>query len=246
MVNKELKAKGIRIGRNSLHNLCAREGILVKQRKRRRPATTDGNGHGLAPDYRTGYVPEKALKLWSTDITYIALKDGTFCYATMIVDEYSHLIVGYHISRRMQARDVAVAVEMAVRNHLKHTSKKKPGPILHSDRGSQFKSNLYINLLKEHHIIRSMTQNGDPQENPVSERLNGIVKCEFLDGMEFETLEELCLAAERSINIYNTRRPHSSISMLTPAEAHYGQHKELKRLWRKPMEKYSLPEFDSS
>lgn len=237
MINKELKTKGISIGRDALHKLLSREGLLVVQRKRRRPAGTDGNGLAVAPDYRTGNPPTRILQLWCMDITYITMWDGSFCYATFILDEYSHLIVGFCVSERMLAVQVIEAVGLAGRGHLAGATEENPGPFLHSDRGGQFKSHVYINLLGQYHMTRSMTQNGDPQENPVSERLNGIMKDEFLGDMGYKTIEAARLAVAGAVATYNTRRPHSSISMLTPSEAHCGGHKDLKRLWDTPGKK---------
>ena len=103
--------------------------------------------------------------------------------------------------------------------------------IHHSDRGVQYCSQKYVDLLQKNGIAISMTENGDPLENAVAERLNGILKQEYLDMDQVDTIDQAIVALDRAVALYNGERPHSSISMFTPDEVHFGS-LAVKRTWK--------------
>lgn len=225
------KEQGIKIGRDALYNLLRANHLLVLRRKKYRPATTNGDGKSIYEDLRKELKISSIHQLWSADITYLTVRQGPtkHCYATFIVDEYSHLITGYIVAEDMTAQSTLKALKMAIKLY---PPPKESKLIFHTDRGSQFKSAIFQNYLAEHAIQPSMTQDGKPEDNPVSERLNGILKQELLDGDTFEDYEQAKQMVLRAVRIYNTRRPHRSCQMLTPQQAHNKGSGPLKKLWK--------------
>jgi len=211
-----LKAEGIiHIGRDKLFSVLRQEGLLVS-RKRKYTITTNSK-HWLRkyPNLIKNIHPERPEQLWVADITYIDTHDGN-AYLHLITDAYSKRVMGYELSDNMEAASTLKALKMA----LSKRKYKASELIHHSDRGLQYCSKLYTDCLKENDVIISMTENGDPYENAVAERVNGILKDEF--GLS-DTLESIMQAKEltaQSIIIYNNLRPHLSCSMLTPNQMH--------------------------
>ncbi len=151
------------------------------------------------------------------DITYIDTLDGN-AYLHLITDAYSKQIMGHELCDNMEAASTLKALKMALNNRKYKTSDL----IHHSDRGLQYCSKLYTKCLKENNIAISMTENGDPYENAIAERVNGILKDEF--GLYDKFILQAKELARQSIEIYNQIRPHLSCSMLTPYQMHQ-QHK---------------------
>lgn len=231
-INKELEEGSI--GRDKLYSLLRSENMLVRKRKRYHPKETDGNGESIYPDLRKGLKVERINQLWCSDITYIELRTKErHCYLICITDEYSHLIVGYNIGLRMRTAELLEALKEGLNSELKKGEEEFNEPLIfHSDRGSQYKSNGFQAICKKHNIISSMTERGKSYENPVAERLNGILKNELLTQDSFDSFEEAKKAIERVIKIYNEKRPHLSCNLLTPKEAHEENGGPLKKLWR--------------
>jgi transposase InsO family protein len=186
----------------------------VRKRKRSRPQTTFSS-HWLRKysNLIIGLVPQAANQLWVSDITYIQLEEG-FAYLSLITDAYSHKLVGFYLSQDLSAGGCIRALEMALKNN-----PVRQGLIHHSDRGLQYCSYGYVKRLQEHSIAISMTQKGDPLENALAERVNGILKDELLE-TTYATFSQAQVAVATAISIYNHQRPHSSVDMLTPVEAH--------------------------
>jgi len=238
----KLEQKGVKIGRDQLGRLLKANGLILRQRKKHRPASTDGDGNSIYPDLRKGMEVLDINQLWSSDITYLELEQaGPFCYCTLVVDEKSHLIVGYHLARNMTAKETLKALEMAVASQVAAEGHFNHRLIFHSDRGSQFKSGLFWQYQKDKKIRRSMCEQGKSSENPVAERLNGILKHELLIEERFRDFAHAQEALARAIHIYNEQRPHLSCDYLTPQEAHQPGLGPLKKRWtgrkaRKPVE----------
>lgn len=216
----------ISIGRDALFNLLAEHKLLIKKRKRRAPITTHSN-HWMHkyPNCIIGFVPTQAHQLLVSDITYLRLCAGSFAYLSLITDVYSHKIVGYYLSKDLGAEGCIKALKMALKQLPAEAS-----PIHHSDRGSQYCSFEYVRLLTNRQATISMTQDSDPRENAVAERLNGILKDELLPEV-FESFSKAQVAIAEAVSVYNTIRFHSSVSMLTPIEAH-AQTGLLERKWK--------------
>lgn len=222
------------IGRDRLFRLLKQNKLLVRRRKKYRPQMTNGNGESRYPDLRKGLKVDKINQLWCSDFTYISLlSKQRHCYLVCITDEYSHLIVGYHLDLRMRTRELLIALNMALIEQLEEGQVRFKAPLIfHSDRGSQFKSDEFQKRCHEHNIISSMTAKGKSHENPVAERLNGIIKNEILVEDSFANFELAKKAVDKAIKIYNEQRPHLSCNLLTPQQAHQQNNGPLKKLWK--------------
>jgi transposase InsO family protein len=215
----------IAIGRDAMFDLLATHKLLIRKRKRRVPVTTFSD-HWMRkyPNLIVDFIPTAPNQLWVSDITYITLKDD-FAYLSLITDAYSRKIVGFYLSETLSADGCIKALLMALKNN------PQLGRLIHhSDRGSQYCCADYVSILDKHFIKISMTQSGDPLENAIAERVNGILKDELLEKI-YINYQEAKQAIAAAISIYNYQRPHSSIDMLTPIEAHLREG-ELKRRWK--------------
>lgn len=160
----------------------------------------------------------------------------------MITDAYSKKIVGYHLHTLLANDGALIALEMALKNR----TRKENNLIHHSDRGVQHSSFDYVRTLLENNIRISMTENGDPYENAIAERVNGILKTEFKLNRLFRIRSEAIMAVETSIAAYYLKRSHMSCDYLTPEEAHQGQLK-LVKCWklRKPKQTIANQETET-
>lgn len=218
----------IKMGRDHLFDLLAANHMLI--RRRRRNFVTTNSRHWLRkyPNLIRNFVPTSPNQLWVSDITYWGI--GRFnTYISFITDAYSHKIVGYNLADNMEAIESVKALQMALkalREPLSHL-------IHHSDRGTQYCSYPYVKLLKENGIEISMTESGDPLENPVAERVNGIMKNEYLHAKGINSKREAMEYLTKAIQLYNAERPHLSIGKNTPDEVYYHQNVHpIKRLWK--------------
>lgn len=213
------------IGRDAFFNLLSDRSLLVRKRKRRKPITTFSD-HWMRkhPNLIEGFYPTAPNQLWVSDITYIVVGDG-FAYLSLITDAYSRKLVGFYLSLDLSAEGCIKALLMAL--------SKNPdlGKLIHhSDRGSQYCCSDYVGILNDNFIRISMTQNGDPRENAIAERVNGILKDELFEKI-YANYGQAVKGISVAISIYNHQRPHSSIDYLTPIEAHF-RSGELKRRWK--------------
>lgn len=203
----------VEIGRDALYDLLREHSMLVRRRRRRGPRTTfSAFWMRRYPNLAREFAPVASNQLWVSDITYIRIKEG-FAYLSLITDAYSRKIVGYHLNGDLSAKGPATALRMALRNN-----PKREGLIHHSDRGLQYYSGKYMKLLGAD-IRVSMSEKSDPLENAIAERVNGILKQELL-AKSFSSLAEARRQIGQAVTTYNHLRPHLSIDMLTPAEAH--------------------------
>lgn len=206
---------GIDVGRDKLFDILERHGLLVRQRKHRTRTTFSGHGLPTYPDMRKGFVPDGINQLWVSDITYIWLGDR-FHYLFLITDAYSKKIVGWEIADNMRHENAVTALKMALKQ-----CRKGDKPIHHSDKGLQYCAKKYVSMLHRRKMTISMTEGYDPRDNGIAERVNGILKEEFLKYLEVTTdnIREMLI---KIITAYHTRRPHLSLGMLTPEEVHRG------------------------
>ncbi len=220
-----LTAHQIQIGRDGLFELLSAHRLLIRKRYRRIPQTTFSD-HWLRK-YPNLIIDMPILRpnaLWVSDITYVPLKTG-FGYLSLITDAYSRQIMGYHLSLNLLAAGCVKALKMALKKLPQNSML-----IHHSDRGCQYCSTEYIEQLQSRHIAISMTQNSDPRENAIAERVNGILKQELLEKC-YHSFEQARSAVTKAVQIYNHERPHYSIDMLTPFQAH-NMTGEMKRHWK--------------
>jgi putative transposase len=226
MMGPFMKEHDIYIGRDLLFDLLRENDLLVTRRRRSQPRTTDSN-HWMRryPDLIRDVTLNRADELWVSDITYIRLTKKKFGYLSLVTDAYSRKIVGFCMNIDLTADGPITALEMA----LKGRTGNEP-LIHHSDRGSQYCGDGYISLLKAGRIDISMTQSGNPRDNAIAERVNGILKQELLEEVYLNIKQAQC-SAVIAIDTYNRIRPHSSVDMMTPEKAHL-QTGPIKRQWR--------------
>ncbi|UXE68759.1 MAG: IS3 family transposase [Chryseotalea sp. WA131a] len=219
-----LTAHGFKIGRDAMFDLLADRGLLVTKRKRRGPVTTlSKHRFKKYPNIVRDFIPVAPNQLWVSDITYIHLNEG-FAYLSLVTDAYSRKIVGFYLSEGLSARGPLAALKMALASTPLHD-----GLIHHSDRGVQYCCDGYVKLLEQHGVKISMTEKGDPLENALAERVNGILKQELLEEAfpDYATAQkEVAIAC----STYNHLRPHGSIDNLKPAQAHQ-QSGPIKKRW---------------
>jgi putative transposase len=220
-----MKQHSISMGRDALFSLLRFHGLLISKRRFNKPKTTNSQ-HWLKkhPNLIKGLTPIMAGGLWVSDITYIELCNDN-SYLSLVTDAYSRKIVGYHLSDQLTAAGTVAALEMAIQ-----ACGNTEGLIHHSDRGSQYCCNDYIEILQDNDISISMTQSSDPRDNAIAERVNGILKAELLEDV-YADINVARSAIRQAVDTYNYLRPHSSIDMLTPALAH-SKFSYLKRQWK--------------
>lgn len=230
LIQDDLKELGIKIGRDVLFNFLRAEHLLIKP-KRSYVKTTDSK-HWMKkyPNLVKQIELTGPEQLWVSDITYIKTDNGHE-YLSLITDAYSKKIMGYELLNNLSTAGPLQALELAIKNRI-YTNQL----IHHSDRGLQYCSAEYIGKLKENNIKISMTENGDPYENAIAERINGILKYEFLIIDGFKNHFQAMAVISQSIDIYNQSRPHLSCQMLTPNKAHLQQKIQLKK-WKKKTSK---------
>lgn len=222
MYCKEIKGND-RLGRDRFEDLISRHNLNVRTRVRK-PRTTDSR-HGLPvyPNLVYSFIPSAVNQLWVSDITYMPVWLGeteyTFCYISLIMDAYSHEIIGWAVGKTLEARYTAEALQMAFGKLEGVDEGIIRNLIHHSDRGVQYASSEYITLLESKSIRISMTENGNPKDNALAERINSTIKNELLKDMRFKSISEVCEALRKAVDFYNTRRPHMSLDWMTPEEA---------------------------
>lgn len=200
-------------GRDSTYSLMRTHG-LIRPRKSLRTRTTITVYKLEYHDLIKGLAIDHPNQVWVADITYIRLCTGGFVYLALVTDYYSRKIVGWDLSASLSLDGALNALKMALSALPSHSI-----PIHHSDRGCQYYSKAYTELLKKFGMQISMYTDGDPRNNAVAERINGTVKNEMLEGYSFGSLEEALAVLPERIRVYNTVRPHRSIDFLTPEEA---------------------------
>ena len=221
-----LRQESIKIGRDKLFEILGRNGLLVRRRRARVLTTQSFHWLRKYPNLIREMHVNRPNQLWVSDITYIATTEG-FMYLFLITDAYSRMILGYKISSNLKADNAILALQMALRSQPTSVTNL----VHHSDRGIQYCSSGYVSILKSNSVLISMTENGDPLENAIAERVNGILKDEWLYDMSPIKKEHIENTMSKIVMIYNSERPHMSIDMLTPKEAHQ-QSGMLKRRWK--------------
>lgn len=213
LLKSKLRAHGIKLGRDALFDYLRNERLLVRP-KRNFTKTTDSK-HWMKkhPNLLKDYKPRHPEDVLVSDITYIQSDEGVH-YLSLVTDAFSRKIMGYELSNEMKATDVVKALDMAMK-----ARRYRCSCIHHSDRGLQYCSSIYQDRLKSGAISPSMTDGYDCYQNALAERVNGILKQEFLL-YECKDIQELEQLVKESISIYNDMRPHLSLGMRTPNEVH--------------------------
>lgn len=214
VLQSKLASHKISIGRDYLFDLLSEHGLLIRRRKRK-VITTDSK-HWMHK-YSNLIKPISVTRpeqIWVSDITYIRMINQ-WGYLSLITDVYSRKIMGYSFRNDLAAEGCIDALKMALNNRIYNQQL-----IHHSDRGSQYCSQQYVKLLLENNIGISMTENGNPYENALAERMNGIIKTEFNLYNSQLGFEQTGNLITKSIHAYNNLRPHASCDYMTPDETH--------------------------
>ena len=206
----------IKLGRDQLFDILSTYKLLVRKRKRKMTTTQSYHRFRKYPNLIKEMTVKGINQLWVSDITYLKIM-GRFVYISLITDAYSRKIIGFHVAQTLETMNSIKALKMAIAG-IKRCSSH--AIIHHSDRGIQYCSQEYVKLLQDNKILISMTENGDPLENSIAERINGIIKEEYLDHYKDTTIEQIQKRLKRAVSLYNNERPHMSCSMLTPGEVH--------------------------
>lgn len=224
LLQPALQKHNIKVGRDGLFDLLREFGLLVKLKRYKHYTTDSKHQFYKYPNQIKDMMINKSNQLWVSDITYIETA-SKFNYLFLVTDAWSKKIVGYNLSTGYSAQGATAALKMAFNNN-----KISTGLIHHSDRGIQYCSKEYTLLLKKKKAVISMTENSDPYENAIAERVNGILKTELLKARyDNEYLAQK--AIRKAVTIYNTKRPHLSIGLLTPQKAHTTK-ATFKKLWK--------------
>jgi putative transposase len=215
---------GLKIGRDKLADILRENGLLIVKNGRKVLTTYSKHRFYTYPNIVKGLVLITPNQVWVSDITYILTWNG-FVYLSMITDAFSRKIVGWAVHKTLATEGCLKALQKAL-DTLPQTTK---GLIHHSDRGVQYCSNAYIQMLVKRKIGISMTHNGDPYENALAERMNRTIKEEMLDNQSFRNIQEAQAKIEKAINNYNQIRPHWSLKLKTPNQVHKNEQKKVSK-----------------
>jgi putative transposase len=212
-----MQERNIKMGRDALFHLLRQARLLVLPRRAYHKTTNSHHRFYKHPNLlKSGtqqVTPSRPEEVWVADITYLPTQTQN-TYLSLVTDAYSRKIVGYHVDDHMQTSAVGKALKMAVNRR-----QQKLPLIHHSDRGIQYCSAEYQSIHKKHQITCSMTDGYDCYQNALAERVNGILKNEFLLNKP-KDLEEARKMVKQSIKIYNEQRPHLSLKYKTPDAVH--------------------------
>jgi len=215
MLRKDIHEISPHFGRDKFFGLLRQHGLLV-ERKRQYHKTTNSYHHF----HKYGNLIKELSftrpnQVWASDITYLRTEKG-FVYLSLMTDMYSRKIVGWSLSDSLSIEGVIMALKKAVRENPIQNSL-----IHHSDRGVQYCSHEYVKLLTKNKILISMTEENHCYENAMAERVNGILKDEYLLDITFKDFENVKKACKEAIGLYNTRRPHWALEFKTPEQVHH-------------------------
>lgn len=234
----EFENYNLKVGRDKLFSILRANNMLVKTKKSYHKTTDSKHWLKKHKNMIMSMEITKPEQVWVADITYIPTTEG-HNYLSLITDAYSKQIMGYHLSEDLRTEGPLKALQMAVGN------RRYKGEIIHhSDRGLQYCSAEYQNLLAENGIIPSMTESYDPYQNAIAERVNGILKDEFNLTLGLKNHLQAIEVIKESISIYNQERPHLSCWMLTPNQMHL-QSSLIPKKWKKKTSKTSALEVQN-
>lgn len=209
-----LEEEQLKIGRDKLFNILREHKMLIGRKKASCRTTNSYHRFYKYSNLIRDIVVSKPNQVWASDITYIRTIKG-FCYLALITDMYSRKIVGYDISNSLELSGCLRALNKAL-----YKVKSTKGLVHHSDRGIQYCSNQYVNVLKRNNIRISMTEENHCYENALAERVNGILKDEFYLDQCFFSEQHAKRATKNAIKLYNNKRLHLSLGYKTPNMVH--------------------------
>lgn len=206
----------LKIGRDKFFDILRANHLLITPKRSYHKTTNSYHRFKKHKNLIKDYQCEKPNNVWVSDITYLGNRENP-AYLSLITDAYSKKIIGYDVSDSLATESCLKALKMAIRKV------GDKGLIHHSDRGLQYCSDDYQQLLKRHKIRCSMTQESDPYENAIAERVNGILKQEYeIDKFNVD-LKTRRILVKQAVKKYNELRPHLSNHYLTPEQMHQQQ-----------------------
>ena len=221
LLKPEFEKLDCQLGRDALFHLLREHGLLIKSSKRGHRTTCANHRFYQYPNRITDLVVDRIHQVFVADITYLQTLDG-FVYLALVTDLFSRKIVGFNVSDSLSVEGVLSACKMAIK------PVTKPDTLIHhSDRGVQYCSHPYTQLLESHGVQLSMTQNGDVYQNAIAERVNGILKIEFLLNHTFGSIQQATANAKQSVAIYNNERPHLSLGYQTPQHVYHKSQRQM-------------------
>ena len=213
ILQESLRSLGV--GRDRLFAILKANHMLIKPKRSYHITTNSHHRFRKHKNLIENLDVNRPEQVWVSDITYIGNRANPM-YLSLITDVYSKMIVGYYVSNTLAVDSSVKTLKQAIKNR-KYPKEKL---IHHSDRGLQYCSNQYQRILQKNGIKCSMTESYDPYQNAVAERINGILKQEFLIETSKIEIKIMKKIVQQSIEIYNTKRPHLSCQMLTPVLMH--------------------------
>lgn len=235
-LSNDFSKHNINIGRDKFFNLLRKNDLLIKKKQRKTRTTNSYHHFHKYPNIIKDLKVTRVNQVIVTDITYLYLREcDCFAYLFLVTDLFSRKILGYNVSNNLSAKSGIKALRMALKN-MSDTNDS----IHHSDRGIQYCSHKYTQILKDNNIKISMTENSDPLENAVAERINKTIKEEFTEEKQisFTNFKEAKIIISQIVAFYNNERPHRSLEMYTPSVA-YEINRDLKRKWKAYYKNYS-------
>ena len=215
LIKDDLRQQGLKFGRDKLFALMRYYDLQIKPRRRYVQTTMSKHWLRRWPNIIKGIPVNHPDEIWVSDITYLKTEEGT-CYLNMVTDAYSRKIVGYAVADNMETEDMIEALRMATANK----QYSQISTIHHSDRGMQYCSQEYELLTSNNNIKLSMTENSDPYENALAERMNRTIKEEFGIDKKLKNRQMVYQLIEESIFLYNNKRPHLALQMKTPEQVY--------------------------
>ena len=212
-VTAELRRRGLHVNHKRVSRLMANANLRCRRKKRFLRTTDSRHTYRIYPNVAKDVVPVRPDQLWRADITYVRLV-REFIYLAVILDAFSRRVVGWALSRHIDAALTLSALKMAIGSR-----RMAPGLVHHSDRGSQYACDEYIALLNKHQCTISMSRKGNPYDNAMAESFMKTFKTEEVYLNDYSTVSEAASNFHQFIEIvYNSKRLHSSLGYLTPCE----------------------------
>jgi len=212
LLKEKLRKIGRGIGRDKLFDILRLNGLLIKPLRKYVRTTNSHHRFRVYTNLIENIEINRSNQVFVSDITYLSTYDR-FYYLSLVTDAYSRKIVGYNLSDSLSLEGCFTALKMSL-SELKETE----GLIHHSDRGIQYCSNKYTQMLKLKRIRISMAGKGNAYENAIAERVNGILKIEYLLDKKYPNYKELKKSVNAAVKLYNEERPHMSLGYETPAQ----------------------------